>query len=61
MTLGVTVDADLNFNCHLENAPKKASKKVHVLVRITPYISIPKRKMLINSFFISQFNCCPLT
>ena len=59
--LGVTVDANLNFNCHLENILKKASKKVHVLARITPYMSIPKRKLLMNSFFTSYFNYCPLT
>ena len=59
--LGVTVDANLNFNCHLENILKKASKKVHVLARITPYMSIPKRKLLMNSFFTSQFNYCQLT
>ena len=59
--LGVTVDANLNFNRHLENILQKASKKVHVLARITPYMSIPKRKLLMNSFFTSQFNYCPLT
>ena len=59
--LGVTVDAALNFNCHLENILKKASKKVHVLARIPPYMSIPKRKLLMNSFFTSQLNYCPLT
>ena len=59
--LGVTVDANLNFNCHLENILKKASKKSHVLARITSYMSIPKRKLLMNSFFTSQFNYCPLT
>ena len=63
--LGVTVDANLNFNCHLENILKKASKKVHVSARITPYMSIPKIKFfiefLMNSFFTSKFNYCPLT
>ena len=49
--LGVTVDATLNVNCHLENILKKASKKVHLLARITPYMSIPKRKFLMNSVF----------
>ena len=58
--LGVTVDANLNFNCHLENILKKASKKVHVLARITHYTSIPKRKLLMNSFLTTEFNCCPL-
>ena len=59
--LGVTVDANLNFNCHLENILNKASKKVHVLARIAPYISIPKRKLLMNSFFTTKFNYCPFT
>ena len=58
---GVTVDANLNFNCHLENILKKESKKVHVLARITPYMSIPKKKLLMNSLFTSQFNYCLLT
>ena len=39
---------------------KKANQKVHVLARITPYMNILKRKLLMNSFFISQFNYCPL-
>ena len=59
--LAVTVDANLNSNCHLESILKKACKKVHVLARITPYMSIPKRKLLMNSFFTSQFNYCSLT
>ena len=59
--LGVTVDANLNFNCHLENILKKASKNVHVLARSTPYMSIPKTKLLMNSFFTSQFNYCSFT
>ena len=39
--LGVTVDANLNFNCHLGNILKKASKKVHLLVRITTLYEYP--------------------
>ena len=30
------------------------------LSRITPFMKISKRHILINSFFISQFNYCPL-
>ena len=48
--LGVTVDANLNFNCQLE-----------IILKITPYMSIPRRKLLMSSFFTSQFNYCPLT
>ena len=58
--LGVTIDNKLNFNNNLQKILKKANQKVHVLARITPYMSIPKRRLLMNSFFISQFNYCPL-
>ena len=59
--LGVTVDTNLNFNCTLENILKKASKNVHTIARMTPYMSIPKRKLLMNSFFTSQINYYLLT
>ena len=58
--LGVTIDNKLNFNNHLQKILKKANQKVHVLAKITPYISIPKRRLIMNSFFISRFNYCPL-
>ena len=51
--LGVTVDANLNFNNQLQNILWKLSKTVHVLVRIAPYMSISKRELLMNSFFTS--------
>ena len=54
--LGVTIDNTLSFNNYLQKILQKANQKVHVLARITPYTSIPKRKLLMNSFFISQFN-----
>ena len=47
--LGDTIDANLNFNRHLKNVFEKASKKVQVIARITPYMSISKRKVLLNS------------
>ena len=58
--LGMTIDNKLSFNNHLQKILEKANQKVHVLARIAPYMSIPKRKLLMNSFFISQFNYCPL-
>ena len=56
----MTIDNKLNFNNHLQKILKKANQKVHVLARITPNISISKRKLVMNFFFISQFNYCPL-
>ena len=58
--LGVTFDRKLNFNVHLDNVLAKAGQKVHVLARIAPYMNISKRKLILNSFFTSQFNYCLL-
>ena len=58
--LGVTSDCKLNFNVHLDNVLANARQKVHVLARIAPYMNISKRKLIMNSFFTSQFNYCPL-
>ena len=51
--LGVTIDNKLDFNNHVQKILKKANQKVYVLARITPHMSTPKRKPLMNSFFIS--------
>ena len=42
------MDANLNFNPHLKNVFEKASEKIEVIARITSYISISKRKLLMN-------------
>ena len=39
---------------------KKESFKVSVSFRISSFIYLTKRRILINSFFTSQFSYCPL-
>ena len=55
---GITIDSKLNFEEHIQGIIKKASRKVNVLS--TPYMDLTKRKLLMNSFFTSQFNYCRL-
>ena len=55
--LSLTIDANLNFNCHMENILEKARKKVCVLATTTPDISIAKRKLLMNSFYLTITAC----
>ena len=43
--LGIIIDSKLNFKEHLERIMKKASWKVNVLSRITPYMNLTKRKL----------------
>ena len=58
--LGVKIDNKLTFDCHISDMCKKANRKINALTRIAPFISINKRRILMNSFFRSQFNYCPL-
>ena len=39
---------------------RKANGKLCALERVTPYMGLGKKKLLINSFFAGQFNYCPL-
>ena len=58
--LGIKVDTKLNFNEHLNDIISKASRKVNALSRVVPYMSLSKKKILMNSFFNSQSSYCPL-
>ena len=58
--LGIKVNSRLNFNEHLDGIIKKAGRKINALSRIIPFMNISKRRILMNLFFNSQFNCCPL-
>ena len=58
--LGVKVDNKLNFNEHLDRIIKETSRKVSTLSRTFPFINLTKRRLLMNSFFRSQFSYCPL-
>ena len=51
--LGIIIDSKLNFKENLGGIIKKASRKVNVLSRITPYMNLTEQKLLINSFFKS--------
>ena len=58
--LGVTFDNNLKFEKHINTIFQKANRKVNALARITPYMELTKRRILMNAFFDSQFNYCPL-
>ena len=50
----------LNFNTHFTKLCKKASQKLHALARVSNFLSINQRKMIMNAFIRSQFSYCPL-
>ena len=58
--LGVTIDSNLTFEEHINSLCKKANQKLHALSRVANYMSMEKRRILLNTFITSQFNYCPL-
>ena len=57
--LGIVLDNKLKFDKHVENICQKASKKLNALARVTNYMELPKRRILMNAFFKTQFHYCP--
>ena len=57
---GVKIDVNLNFNDHICDLCKKASRKTSVLARVTLFMGLSKRKLLMNTFSTSQFSYCSL-
>ena len=58
--LGVKFDNKLTFEKRITDIYRKASRETYALPRIAPYMDLPKRRMVMNAFFNSQFNCCLL-
>ena len=58
--LGITLDSELKYEKHITDVCNKTSQKIHVLSRITSYMSLNKRRLLMKTFVESQFNYCPL-
>ena len=58
--LVVKIDYKLNFDKYVKTLCSKANNKLTALVRVTPYTSVEKKKILVNSFFNAEFNYCLL-
>ena len=58
--LGITIESNLSFNKRINNLCKKASAKLNALARISGYMNLLKRGIIMKSFITSQFGCCLL-
>ena len=58
--LGLTIDNKLTFKDHVSNLCKTASQTLHALARVSQYMDLLQRKLIINSFIVSQFGYFPL-
>ena len=59
--LDITIDNELKFDEYISNVCKKAQRKLTVLTRIKIYRDFKKLRLLLETFFDSQFKYCPLT
>ena len=57
--LGINIDHKLKFDIHVQSIYQKANRKLNALGRITNYMELPQKRILMNAFFKSQFNYCP--
>ena len=58
--LGVKFYYKLTFNANIDGICKKARLKLNTLSRIAPHIDFNKKLLLLNAFFMSRFDYCPL-
>ena len=56
----IKTDSKLSFDNHINEKGKNAGQKLNLMSRVTPYMDLPKRRMLLNTLFLSQFSYCPL-
>ena len=58
--LGIKIDSNLTFSEHVTDLCKKASCKLHALARISNYMTLRQRKIIMNTFITSHFGYCSL-
>ena len=54
--LGIQLDDKLNFSQHISNICKSAANRLNALIRLQKFLSFEEKKVLINSYFMANFN-----
>ena len=58
--LGTTIDNRLSFEAHISNLCRMAALQLNALKRLAKFLNFSQRKILAQSFVLSNFNYCPL-
>ena len=58
--LGKTIGSNLSFKKYINDLCTKASAKLNAVARISGYMDLPKRGVIMKSFMTSLFGYCPL-
>ena len=53
-------DTELNFNLHIANICRSAANQLCALIRLRKFLGLKEKRVLINSYFYSNFNYSPL-
>ena len=56
--LGMKIDNFLTFNTHIGNLCKKAASKQNVLTCLSMFMGHDERRIIMQSFILSNFNYC---
>ena len=58
--LGIQVDDKLNLNLHVSNICRSAANQLNALIRLKRFLGFKEKRIPINSYFMANFNYCPL-
>ena len=58
--LGITLDKNLGFNCHVEDICKITSQTLHALARVAKFMYQEKLQTVVNAITLSQFSYRPV-
>ena len=58
--LEIQLDDKLNFSTHISSICKSAANQLNALIRLQKFLSFKEKKISINSYFMANFNYCPL-
>ena len=58
--LGIQLDDKLNFSLHVSNICKSAANQLSALIRLNNLLCFEGKRVLTNSYFMSNFNYFPL-
>ena len=58
--LGIDLNNQLNFNLYTRKICTSAFNQLNALIRLKGFLGSGEKKVLINSFILSNFDFCPL-
>ena len=58
--LGVQIDVEQDFSLHIAIICRSVANQLNALIRLRTFSGFEEKKVLINSYFYSNMNYCPL-